>query len=197
MTMEPSSEVGDRQFLSFHLAGEEYAIEIFRVREIIEYGVVTHVPLTPPWIRGVINLRGGVVPVLDLAVRFGLPVAEVTPRTCIVIVEAEIAGTSTAMGIVADAVSQVMELRTQDIEPPPPFGARIRLEFLLGMARAAGRSRSEEDDRASGDKFALLLDIDRILSSDELLTLAEVTEKEPEQTPEALADPPVAAEAPA
>jgi purine-binding chemotaxis protein CheW len=172
--MEEPSEVRDRQFLSFHLAGEEYAIEIFRVREIIEYGVVTHVPLTPPWIRGVINLRGGVVPVLDLAVRFGLPVAEVTPRTCIVIVEAELGGTSTPMGIVADSVSQVMELRTQDIEPPPPFGARIRLEFLLGMVR-------------SDKKFALLLDIDRILSADELLTLAETSHGDeaalPEPTP--------------
>jgi purine-binding chemotaxis protein CheW len=161
--MEESNEVRDRQFLCFHLAGEEYAVEIFRVREIIEYGVVTRVPLTPPWIRGVINLRGGVVPVVDLAVRFSLPVAEVTPRTCIVIVEAELGGIGTPMGIVADSVSQVMELRTEDIELPPAFGARIRLEFLLGMAR-------------SDKKFALLLDIDRILSSDELLTLTEATE---------------------
>jgi len=165
--MEEPAEVSDRQFLTFHLAGEEYAIEIFRVREIIEYGVVTHVPLTPPWIRGVINLRGGVVPVLDLALRFGLPVAEVTPRTCIVVVETEFGGVETPMGIVADSVSQVMELRTQDIEPPPPFGARIRLEFLLGMARTE-------------KKFALLLDIDRILSSDELLTLAEATQADQE-----------------
>jgi purine-binding chemotaxis protein CheW len=161
--MEDSTEVRNRQFLSFHLAGEEYAIEIFRVREIIEYGVVTCVPLTPPWIRGVINLRGGVVPVVDLAVRFNLPVAEVTARTCIVIVEAELGGIATPMGVVADSVSQVLELRTEDIEPPPPFGARIRLEFLLGMAK-------------SDKKFALLLDIDRILSSDELLTLAETTQ---------------------
>lgn len=174
--MEQPAEVSDRQFLSFHLAGEEYAIEIFRVREIIEYGVVTHVPMTPPWIRGVINLRGGVVPVLDLAVRFGLPVAEVTPRTCIVIVEAALGGIETPMGIVADSVSQVMELRTGDIEPPPPFGARIRLEFLLGMAR-------------TDKKFALLLDIDRILSSDELLTLAETTETGQEAAAGAQPDP--------
>lgn len=177
--MEESTEVRSRQFLSFHLAGEEYAIEIFRVREIIEYGIVTHIPMTPPWIRGVINLRGGVVPVVDLAVRFSLPVAEVTPRTCIVIVEAELGGASTPMGVVADSVSQVLDLGAEDIEPPPPFGARIRLEFLLGMART---------DR----KFALLLDIDRILSSDELLTLAEAA-----QVDGAAADPgvtPVASE---
>ncbi len=181
--MEESAEVRDRQFLSFQLAGEEYAVEIFRVREIIEYGVVTHVPMTPPWIRGVINLRGGVVAVIDLAVRFGLPAAEVTPRTCIVIVEAQLGGTATPMGIVADAVSQVMDLRTEDIEPPPAFGARIRLEFLLGMAR-------------TDKKFALLLDIDRILSSDELLTLAETTEVEREdaagERPESPSPPPPA-----
>ncbi len=160
--MKEPTEVRSRQFLSFHLAGEEYAIEIFRVREIIEYGIVTHVPMTPPWIRGVINLRGGVVPVVDLAVRFSLPVAEVTPRTCIVIVETELGGASTPMGIVADSVSQVLDLGSEDVEPPPPFGARIRLEFLLGMAR-------------TDKKFALLLDIDRILSSDELLTLGEAS----------------------
>ncbi len=157
--MDESMGAGNRQFLSFYLAGEEYAFEIFRVREIIEYGVVTRVPMTPPWIRGVINLRGRVVPVVDLAVRFGLAAGEVTPRTCVVIVETELEGAPVPMGIVADSVSQVMELRTGDIEPPPPLGARVRLEFLLGMARTEGR-------------FALLLDVDRILAADELPTLA-------------------------
>src|SRR5574340_1233377 len=144
MKESTAAEVRSRQFLSFHLAGEEYAVEIFRVREIVEYGAVTRVPMTPPWIRGVINLRWGVVPVVDLAVRFSLPVAEVTPRTCIVIVETELGGIATAMGIVAESVSQVMDLRAEDIEPPPAFGARVRLDFLLGMAR-------------TDKKFALLL----------------------------------------
>jgi purine-binding chemotaxis protein CheW len=158
--VEEPTEGRNRQFLSFQIAGEQYALEIVNVREIIEYGVVTRVPLTPPWIRGVINLRGGVVPVVDLAVRFGLPSGEVTARTCIVIVDTDLAGLRTPMGVVADSVSQVLELGAEDIEPPPAFGTRIRLEYLLGMAR-------------TGNRFAILLDIDKILSSDELLTLTE------------------------
>jgi purine-binding chemotaxis protein CheW len=161
--MDTPTEVADRQFLSFQLAGEEFAVGILKVREIIEYGPVTRVPTTPPWIRGVINLRGGVVPVIDLAVKFGLPAGEVTPRTCIVIVEVELGGERTFMGIVSDAVSQVMELRPQDIEPPPALGTRVRIDYLLGMARAERR-------------FVLLLDIDKILSSDELSGLSEAAE---------------------
>jgi purine-binding chemotaxis protein CheW len=163
--METSTEVADRQFLSFQLAGEEYAVGILKVREIIEYGPVTRVPTTPAWIRGVINLRGGVVPVIDLAVRFGLPAGEVTPRTCIVIVEVELGSEKTCMGIVSDSVSQVMELRPQDIEPPPALGTRLRIEYLLGMARSERR-------------FVLLLDIDKILSSDELSSLTECPQAE-------------------
>jgi purine-binding chemotaxis protein CheW len=156
--METPTEVPNTQFLSFQLAGEEYGVGILKVREIIEYPPVTHVPITPPWIRGVINLRGAVVPVIDLAVKFGLPAREVTPRTCIIVVEVECGGERVVMGIVSDAFSQVIELRPQDIEPPPAIGTRMRLEYLVGMARA---------DR----RFILLLDIDRILSADELLDL--------------------------
>jgi purine-binding chemotaxis protein CheW len=157
--MDTSTEVADQQFLSFQIAGEEYAVGILRVREIIEYGVVTRVPTTPPWVRGVLNLRGGVVPVIDLAVKFGLPPGEITARTCIVIVEVEIGGETALMGVVADAVSQVMEVQPQDVEPPPSFGTRVRLEYLKGMAKA-------------DKKFVLLLDIDRVLSSDELIGVA-------------------------
>jgi purine-binding chemotaxis protein CheW len=148
--------VPDRQFLSFQLAGEEYGIGILRIREIIEYGVVTRVPMTPPWIRGVINLRGGVVPVVDLAVKFGLPAREVTARTCIVIVEVSVDGSPSLMGAVADEVSEVIEPGPDGIEPPPVFGTRVRLDCLLGMARADKR-------------FVLLLDIDEVFSADEVL----------------------------
>jgi purine-binding chemotaxis protein CheW len=159
--MEKSTEVSESQFLSFQVADEEYAVGILRVREIIEYGTITRVPTTPPWVRGVFNLRGGVVPVIDLAVKFGLPRAEVTSRTCIVIVETHLGGETTLMGLVADAVSQVMELRPDEIEAPPGFGTRVRVEYLQGMAKA-------------GRKFVLLLDIDRVLSSDEIVGVSEL-----------------------
>ena len=143
------------QYLGFHIAGEEYAIGILRVREILEYDTVTKVPTTPPSIRGVINLRGSVVPVVDLAVKLGLPESVVTKRSCVVVVEIVLEGERTVMGLLADAVSQVIDLPESEIEPPPPFGTRIRVECLLGMGRA-------------GKKFVLLLDIDRLLSTDDV-----------------------------
>jgi purine-binding chemotaxis protein CheW len=155
--METASESAEQtQYLTFFLGGDEYAIGILRVREIIEYDVVTHVPATPPWIRGVINLRGAVVPVVDLSVKFGLPETPVSRRTCIVIVEVELEGQQTAMGVIADLVSQVIDLRPEDVEPPPPFGTRVRVDFLKGMGKL-------------GKRFALVLDIDRVLSASELL----------------------------
>lgn len=142
------------QYLTFRLAGEEYAIGILRVREIIEYDTLTAVPSTPAHIRGVINLRGSVVPVVDLAVKFGLAGTSVTRRTCIVIVEVDLDGERTTMGIVADSVSQVVDVLPQDVEPPPAFGARVPTEHLVGMGRM-------------GKKFMLILDVDRVLSHDE------------------------------
>jgi purine-binding chemotaxis protein CheW len=152
------------QYLTFHLGDEEYAVGILQVREIIEYGIVTRVPTTPPFIRGVINVRGSVVPVIDLAVKFGLAPNPVSRRTCILLIEVEIAGEPTIMGVVADSVSQVVDLLPGDIEPAPPFGTRVHVDYLLGMVKL-------------GDKFALLLDIDRILSTDELLQVSEVPQE--------------------
>lgn len=143
------------QYLTFHLAGEEYAIGILRVKEIIQYEAITRVPTAPPSIRGVINLRGSVVPVVDLAVRFGLVSTEVTKWTCIVIVEVELDGDRTVMGVLADSVSQVVDLLPDDIREAPAFGTRARVDHLLGMARM-------------GRKFALILDIDRVLSEEDL-----------------------------
>ncbi|HET7789940.1 MAG TPA: chemotaxis protein CheW [Gemmatimonadales bacterium] len=138
------------QYLTFQLAGDEYAFGILKVKEILEYDTITRVPNAPPAIRGVINLRGTVVPVVDLAVRFGLPATPVTRRTCIVIVEVRADGVDLVMGVLADAVSQVMDLADADIEPPPPFGARVRVDYLLGMGKIDKR-------------FILILDIDRLL----------------------------------
>jgi purine-binding chemotaxis protein CheW len=143
------------QYLSFSIAGEEYAIGILRVREILEYDTLTKVPTTPPSIRGVINLRGSVVPVVDLAVKFGLPESVISKRTCIVVVEVNLDGERAVMGVLSDAVSQVIDLPASEVEPPPPFGTRVRVDCLIGMGRA-------------GRKFVLLLDIDKLLSLDEL-----------------------------
>lgn len=144
------------QYLTFTIADEQYAVGVGHVKEIIGYDAPTKVPATPPWIRGVINLRGLVVPVVDLAAKFGRPATEVTRRTCVVIVDAQFADGVVTMGVVADGVSQVLELTADDIQPPPSFGMSVRIEYLLGLVTL-------------GKQFALLLDIDRVLAAEELL----------------------------
>jgi purine-binding chemotaxis protein CheW len=144
------------QYLTFFLAGEEHAITILQVTDIIECGAVTRVPGTPPWIRGVHNLRGTVVPVIDLAIKFGLPATEITRRTCIVIVELRADDETLIMGVMADSVHQVVDFTAEQIQPAPAFGPRVHVDCLLGMASSNG-------------KFVLLLDIDRIFSSDEIV----------------------------
>src|SRR3954468_22996091 len=109
----------DTQYLTFSLMGEEYAVGILKVREILEYDVVTRVPKAPAWVRGAINLRGRVVPVVDLAVRFGQPPAEISKRTCIVILDVDMDGDTTVIGILADSVSQVIDLKPEETLPPP------------------------------------------------------------------------------
>ena len=158
MTTATKEAVEQKQYLTFLLANEEYAIGILKVKEIIEYDTVTTVPKTPKWVRGVINLRGAVVPVVDLAIKFGLELKAVTKTTCIVIVETQFESQNTTIGILVDAVSQVMELATEDLQPVPEFGTRVKVDYLLGMAQL-------------GKKFALLLDVDKVLSTDELLHL--------------------------
>lgn len=141
----------DTQYLTFSLRGEEYALGILKVREILEYDVVTRVPKTPAWVHGAINLRGRVVPVVDLAVRFGLPPEPVSPRTCIVILDVDLEGEPAVMGILADSVSQVLDLNPEDIKPAPSFGTKARVEELIGVA-------------SIGNKLALILDTERALS---------------------------------
>jgi purine-binding chemotaxis protein CheW len=157
---ETLEATGQTQFLTFLLADELYAVSILCVREIIEYDTVTRVPSMPASIRGVINLRGAVVPVVDLAVRFGLRDSRVTKRTCVIIAEVEVGGERLVMGLMADAVSQVIDLPSADIEPPPAFGTRVRVDFLKGLGKI-------------GKKFVLILDLDRALSNSELLSAAE------------------------
>jgi purine-binding chemotaxis protein CheW len=145
------------------IGGEEYAVSLLKVKEIIEYDTVTEIPKTPEWVRGVINLRGNVVPVIDLAVKFRLPASVAGKLTCIVITEVECEGEPTVMGVMADSVRQVIDLRPEDVEVPPTFGTRVKVDYLLGMAR-------------SGKKFCLLLDTEKVLSTDELLELPDSLE---------------------
>ena len=148
------------QYLTFLTAGEEYAIGIVKVREIIEYEAVTTVPNTPIWIRGVTNLRGRVVPVVDLAVKFGLPASRISKFSCVIVAEVMFQGENLTMGVLADSVCQVVDLSAAEIEATPPFGTRVKTEYLLGMG-------------AMGKKFCLILDIDKVLSTDELLAVTE------------------------
>lgn len=153
--------VEQNQYLTFMLGDEMFAIGILSIREIIEYGVVTDVPMTPSFIRGVLNLRGAVVPVLDLAVRFGRQSQENTKRTCIVIVEVESAQGSQQMGVVVDAVNEVLDIAQGNIELPPDFGARLRNDFIKGMGKIAG-------------KFVIILDLNHVLSMDEIAVIANI-----------------------
>jgi len=182
---ERDTEQNVQQHLTFMIGGEEYAVSLLKVKEIIEYDTVTEVPRTPEWIRGVINLRGSVVPVIDLAVKFRQAPSIAGKLTCIVITEIECQGEATIMGIMADSVREVIDLKPQDIEEPPSFGTRVKVDYLLGMAR-------------SGKKFCLILDTEKVLSTDELLELPDALDQAPDNPqPELeLGETPVALEPP-
>ena len=155
------------QYLTFFVAGEEYAIPILRVREILEHSRVTRVPSTPPYIRGVINLRGSVIPVIDLAVKFGLEPAAISKTSCIVVVELS-GSEQTIMGVIADSVRQVVDFAQNEIEAAPSFGVHGRVDFLLGMGLMA-------------DAFVLMLDIDKALSTTEILAALDARDEAPEE----------------
>lgn len=142
------------QYLTFMLGSEVFAIGILSVKEIIEYGGLTQVPMMPDSVRGVINLRGAVVPVMDLAARCGRAPAPVGKRTCIVIVELAAGAERQVVGMVVDAVNAVLDIAAADVEPPPAFGARIRSDFIAGMAKVNGN-------------FVIVLDAARVLSLEE------------------------------
>jgi purine-binding chemotaxis protein CheW len=152
------------KYLTFHLANEEFGIRVLKVREIMGVQEITAVPQTPRHVKGVINLRGKVVPVIDLRLKFGLPDVEYTQRTCIIVVQ--IGGdraNTTPMGVVVDGVSEVLNLSAQEIEDTPDFGEEIGGDYLLGMAKVKG-------------KVKILLDIDQILSTQDLQKLSSIFE---------------------
>ena len=148
------------QYLTFWLGEEMFALDIRSVREIIQYAPMTSVPLMPAFVRGVINLRGAVVPVIDLHARFGRPAASVGKKTCVVIFDAMRDGERTELGLMVDAVSEVVDIADDAIEPPPNFGTSVRRDFI----RAIGRR---------GDRFVVLLDPDRAFDVDEMAQLCE------------------------
>lgn len=150
------------QHLTFVVKGETYAVDTLAVREIIEFGQLTQVPLMPACIRGVINLRGAVVPVVDLEARFGGAPTRVGPRTCIVILEVNNAEDTQVLGVVVDAVSEVLEIAAADIRPAPAFGSRLAPHFIAGMVKSA-------------EGFVTLLDVTRVLDVAELASLAQAS----------------------
>lgn len=153
MSVEGINET--RQYLSFKLEEEEFALDISKVREVLDFTKITKVPQTPDFMKGVINLRGSVVPVVDLNMKFGKKTTNKTVNTRIIIGEVCIEGDNTVLGVLADSVNEVMELEPESIEPPPRIGTRLNTDFIKGMGK-----REEE--------FVMILDIDKVFSAEEL-----------------------------
>jgi purine-binding chemotaxis protein CheW len=151
------------QYLTFTLADEVFSLDISRVREVLDYTIITRVPRTPEYMRGVINLRGSVVPVVDLRLKFGMESSAVTVNTCIIIVDATVNGATTVLGLLADSVQEVIELGRESIMPPPRIGTKLDTEFISGMGR-------------QNDRFIIILDIDRVFSHDEIGVVQGVRE---------------------
>lgn len=146
------------KYLTFFLEGEEYGIGILKVKEIIGLMPITPVPQTPHFVKGVINLRGKVIPVIDLRLKFGMQSADYSERTCIIVVEAVTEAGSGMIGSVVDSVSEVIQVKKEDVEEPPSFGTRLQTDYILGMAKVDG-------------KVKILLDIDRVLVLNEASAL--------------------------
>jgi purine-binding chemotaxis protein CheW len=143
------------QYLTYKLGEETFALDISKVREVLDFTTVTKVPRTPEFMRGVINLRGSVVPVVDLRLKFGMSQTENTVNTCIIITEVTVDNDTTVLGALADSVQEVLDLGPENIAPAPKIGTKLRTEFITGMGK--------RDDR-----FIIILDIDKVFSSDEL-----------------------------
>lgn len=148
------------QYLTFALGKDTFAVDIAPIREIIEYPGLTEIPMTPDFLRGVINLRGAVVPVIDLSVRFGRTATHIGRRTCVVILEVMIDGGKQALGILVDGVNEVLEAEPGQIESRPEFGMGMRPDFVSGMIRLDGR-------------FIIILDVGHVLSAQELIALVD------------------------
>jgi purine-binding chemotaxis protein CheW len=144
-----------RQYLTFKLGDEIFALDVAKVREILDFTAVTKVPMTPEFMRGVINLRGSVVPVIDMRLKFGMTKTEKTVNTCVVVVEVNLDNDTTVLGAIADSVQEVVELEPEQIEPAPKIGTRLRTEFIHGMGK-------------HNEQFIMILNIDNVFTVDDL-----------------------------
>jgi len=161
--MNPSDQKEITQYLTFRLGREIFAIDVIQVREVLDLVQITKVPQTPRFMLGVINLRGSVVPVVDLRIKFGISETEKTRDTCVVVMEVPLEGEVSVIGALADSVEEVLELDQSQIEPPPRLGTRLKTDFLKGMGKR-------------GEEFIMLLDIGKIFSADELDLLQGASE---------------------
>ncbi len=160
MSSQEKNEI--TQFLTFRLGEEVFGVGVLKVREVLDVISVTRVPQTPAFMLGVINLRGSVVPVVDLRRKFGLPLAEKSRDSCIIVLEVDLEGEVTVIGALADAVEEVLDLDQDQIEPAPKLGTRLKTEFILGMGKR-------------GEGFVILLDMDRVFSAEELSMVQDAT----------------------
>lgn len=158
-----------QQYLTFGLGEEVFALETGSVREVIELVPVTRIPKTPPFMRGVINLRGHAVPVVDLRIKFDMPEVRDTVNTCIIIVDVEVEGEGCHMGAIVDSVREVFEMGSDQISPPPRMGTSIRADFIKGMGK-------------QNEDFIMILDIDKVFSPEELQVLAATESQEQDRT---------------
>ncbi len=158
--MTEETTVESWQYLSFNLDQEIYALNIIQVKEVLDFTEITKVPKMPDFMRGVINLRGKVVPVVDLRLKFGMPETEKTVDTCIIIIEITLDGESTSLGALADSVREVLTLQPDLIEPPPKIGMRLKTEFIKGMGK-------------KDDEFIIILDVDSVFSDEELVSVQD------------------------
>jgi purine-binding chemotaxis protein CheW len=161
--MEENNAISSEQYVTFSLGEELFGVEVTRTREILSLTPVTKVPQTPDYLLGVINLRGQVVPVVDMRLKLGLPAGAETEDTCIIVVEVQVDGEAIIVGALADAVREVMEIRSDQIEPPPRLGTRLNTEFINGMGKI-------------DEQFMILLNIDRIFNSEELMLVQDVSQ---------------------
>jgi purine-binding chemotaxis protein CheW len=159
--MATDAQSGSQRFLTMTLGDELFAIDIFSVREILDYTDITRIPQTPEFMRGVVNVRGSAVPVIDLRMKFGLGRVERTLNTRIVIVEIKKDDTFSVMGALADSVKEVLELETDRIDPPPRMGAAVRADFIRGIGK-------------HGERFLLVLDVDKVFSNEEIQDLSQL-----------------------
>lgn len=163
--MNVNLEIYGQQYVTFRLEKELYGVEVARAKEILSLSPLTRVPQTPDYMLGVLNLRGHVVPVIDLRRKLGLAIEAYSEDTCIIVVEVLVDGESITVGALADAVREVLEIRTDQIEPPPKLGTRLRTEFITGMGKL-------------DDQFVILLNIDQIFNAGELELLQEVGDQQ-------------------